>query len=154
MRKSCLVKLSGDCIELGPEVLTFLRTLSENFFVVILVGGGTQINREFEKRGWPQKAHGPLGREHETFEQKQVARDILEQNQAFVQDQLAREKIPAQVIIPVLDIASVLCHVNGDEFVKTAYLGFNKIIIQTVPDRLEKKRLEFAWLPKIEIIAI
>lgn len=153
-RKNCLVKLSGDCVELSQEMLAWLRTLSSKYYLVLLVGGGTQINEEWGRRGWKtNKPHGPLGREHETFEERQVARDVLERNQAAVQDLLAAKRIPATVIIPVLDIASVLCHVNGDQFVRTAYIGYDKLYVVTTPDRHAKKASEFKDLTKVEVVA-
>jgi len=57
------------------------------------------------------------------------------------------------VIIPVLDIGSVLCHVNGDIFALTAYQGFDKIYILTLQSREEQKKKELAMYPKISVIS-
>ena len=57
--------------------------------MVILVGGGTQINRAFEEAGLKPGKHGPLGRETNSFKERQLARDTLEYNQAELQDLLA-----------------------------------------------------------------
>ena len=108
----------------------------------------------FEKRGIAQMPHGPLGRELETFEDRQAARDILEKNQVELQDLLAEKNISASVIIPVLDIGTVLCHINGDQFLQMAYLGYDRLFAVTTSDRLEKKKKQFADFPKIEVIAI
>jgi hypothetical protein len=151
MRETVLVKLTGDLAELRPDVLDWLRPLAKEYFVVICTGGGTRISERCKIEGIPFE-FGPLGRELTTFPGKQMARDELENNQAEIQDKLALERIPATVIIPVLDIGSVLCHVNGDQFVKTAYLGFNKIYVLTLNSRLEKKKEELAALPKIEVV--
>lgn len=136
-RKTALVKLSGDLIN-RADVLAWLRKLTAEYYVVIVCGGGVQINAQFEARGFG-KNYGPLGRETRSFEERQLARDILEQNQAEIQDLLAREGIPAVVLIPVLDIGSVLCHVNGDIFVLTSYLGYDTLFMLTLESRMNAK---------------
>jgi acetylglutamate kinase len=135
------------------EFIDSLYHITKESFVVICVGGGTQINEAFKKAGLDVGTHGPLGRETKSFRERQLARDILEENQARLQDRLAKERIVATVIIPVLDVGSVLCHVNGDQFVRTVYLGFDNLFIVTTPDRIEKKKLEFADLPKVQVMA-
>ena len=67
---------------------------------------------------------------------------------------LAEKAIPASVVIPVLDIGTVLCPVNGDQFLQTAYLGFDRLFVVTTADRLKAKKKLFAHLQKVEIIAI
>lgn len=151
MRKSCLVKLSGDM--LTDKALAWIKELSEKYFVVICVGGGTQINRAFAKAGLPVKKHGPLGRETRSLKERQLARDVLERNQAKVQDRLAALDVHVSVVIPVLEIGTVLCHVNGDQFLLTSYLGFDILYAVTLPDRLQKKRKQFAQYKKIRVIA-
>ena len=150
MRKTAFVKISGDLIK-REDVLAWIKSIADDYFVVICSGGGTQINDEFTKRNIPVK-FGPLGREIENFEDRQIARDILEKNQAEIQDLLESKNIKATVVIPVLDIGSVLCHVNGDIYTKAAYLGFDKIYILTLSDRMEEKKKEFNEFPKIEIV--
>lgn len=150
-RKTALVKLTGDLAELRPDVLVWLRSLASEYFLVICTGGGTRISAELDARKMPFK-FGKLGRELETFGGRQLARDILELNQVEIQDRLAAEGISAIVIIPVLDIGSVLCHVNGDVFVQTAYLGFDKIYVLTLESRVEKKRKDFDGFDKIEVV--
>jgi len=151
-RKSVFVKVSGDLCLL-PEFVARIEKIAREYFVVICVGGGTQINKGFEKAGIALEEYGPLGRETKTFEERQLARDILEVNQARLQDHLAKEKITATVIIPVLDIGSVLCHVNGDQMVRTCYLGFDHLFVMTTPDRLEQKKKDFAGLPKVQVLS-
>ena len=151
-RKNCLIKLSGDC--LGNATLEWIRELSRAYFVVICVGGGTQIKEAFAKAGFPDSAYGPLGRETKSFAERQLARDVLEHNQATLQDHLAEEEIPAVVVISVLEIGNVLCHVNGDQFVLTAYLGFDAVYVVTLPEREAKKRKDFAPYPKIQVISL
>ncbi|MEK7170541.1 MAG: hypothetical protein AAB767_04605 [Patescibacteria group bacterium] len=151
-RKNCLIKLSGDCLA-GP-VLEWILELSRTHFVVICVGGGTQIKEAFAKAGFPSAKYGPLGRETKTFPERQLARDVLEQNQADLQNRLAEAGIPAVVVIPVLEIGSVLCHVNGDQFVLTAYLGFGVVYVVTLLEREAKKKELFAPYPTINVICL
>lgn len=77
-RKNCLIKLSGDVLVLDDSTLSWLRKLTGEYFVVLCVGGGTQINKAFEDAGFPIGKFGPLGRETRTFEERQLARDVLE----------------------------------------------------------------------------
>jgi len=140
MRKTALVKLSGDLIN-RADVLARLRELATEYYVVVVCGGGVQINEQFEARGFGRN-YKTLGRETRSFEERQLARDILEKNQSEIQDLLARENIPAVVLIPVFDIGSVLCHVNGDIFVLTSYLGYGKLFILTLESRLGDKNLQ------------
>lgn len=149
-QKTAFVKVSGDLVK-KPEVIEWIKKLTRNFFTVICVGGGTQISAEFQKRGWPVR-FGPLGRETESFAQRQLARDVLEKNQLAVQDLLASRGIAAAVIIPVLDIGSVLCPVNGDIFVRLVYLGFDRLHVLTYESRAGKKQKYFRDLPKVQVI--
>jgi acetylglutamate kinase len=150
MRKTAFVKVSGDLVS-RKDVVDWIRDLAKKYYTVVCIGGGTHISEEFRKQGYKIK-FGPLGREVGTFHERQLARDILEKNQAKIQDLLAKNKINATVIIPILDIGSVLCHINGDVFIQTAYLGFDKLFILTYADRFETKKKEFENLPKIKVI--
>lgn len=150
-RQTALVKISGDLCE-RDDVLEWIRKLSAEYFTVILVGGGTQINEAFKEAGYRVAKHGPLGRETESFKESQLARDVLEENQEKVQDLLASRGVMATVVIPVLDIGSVLCHINGDIYILTAYLGFDKIFVLTYESRVKEKKRAFRKYPKIEIV--
>lgn len=150
MRKTAFVKVSGDLVS-RADAIAWIKKLSKDHFTVICTGGGTHISEEFKKHGHEIK-FGPLGRETDTFEMRQLARDVLEKNQTKIQDLLAKNKISATVIIPVVDIGSVLCHINGDVFVRAAYLGFDKLFILTYNDRADAKQKEFKKLPKIKVI--
>lgn len=149
-RKTALIKISGDLLS-KKEVIDKVREISQEFFTVVTVGGGTQISEAFQQKKFPIK-FGPLGRETDSLEEKQLARDILEKNQMEIQDFLAGEGIAATVIIPFVDVASVLCPVNGDIFVMAAYLGFDNLYIFTLKDREKKKRSEFEKYPKVEVV--
>jgi hypothetical protein len=143
-RSNILVKLSGSLLEKN-EVLEWLKSLGNENYVVISIGGGNQINQAFIEAGFKIQ-FSPLGRICETLEEKQLARNALEKNQAFIQDQLDERGINARVIIPVLDIATVLCHVNGDLLALALYSGFDKIYLLTVKERIEEKE---QWLEKV-----
>ena len=150
-RKNCLIKLSGDAIQ--DNVLAWIGKLARDRFVVVCAGGGTQINQAFAAAGFPTGAFGPLGRETKSFPERQLARDVLEKNQAEIQDRLATAKIHAVVVIPVLEIGTVLCHVNGDQFALSAYLGFGEVFVVTTPERAEAKRKLFAPYEKITVVS-
>lgn len=121
-RTTCFVKVSGDAFR-NLAFLAWVADLSQGRYVVVCVGGGTQINEELERQGMPFKPHGPLGRELETFAHRQLARNILELNAVECEDVLAAEGIHVHVTIPVLEVGGVLCHVNGDQMVRTVYLS-------------------------------
>ncbi|MDD3072570.1 MAG: hypothetical protein PHH17_01820 [Candidatus Pacebacteria bacterium] len=150
-RKNCLIKMSGDTINI--DVLHWIKELSQKYFVVVCVGGGTQINEAFTTAGFPIGEFGPLGRETKKLEERQLARNILEKNQAEVQDRLANLGVHASVVIPVINIGTVLCHVNGDQFILSAYHGFDVLYIVTTKEREEKKKSLFSRYPKIQIIS-
>lgn len=150
-RRTAFIKMTGDLADMRPDVLAWLRTLAQEYFIVICTGGGTQISAALKERNIPFE-FGALGRQIATFDGRQIARDILERNQAEIQDRLAAEKIPATVIVPVLDVGSVLCHINGDVLVLTAYLGYDKIYVLTLESRKFAKQADFTKYPKIEVV--
>ncbi len=153
MRKNCFVKISGDLININHEMLEWIKGLTDSHYVVICVGGGTQINAAFEKAGFAVGKFGPLGRETNSLEERQLARNVLEKNQAMVQDFLSENGINAVVEIPVIQSGTVLCHINGDQYVVSAYNGFDILYIVTTLDRLNDKRKEFTKYPKINVIS-
>lgn len=149
-RKNCFIKISGDM--LGDEVLHWIKELSEEYFVVVCVGGGTQINEAFAAADLPVREFGPLGRETETLRERQLARDVLEKNQTDIQDRLADLGVHANVVIPVIEIGTVLCHVNGDQFILSTYHGFDILYVVTTKDRAKKKKSSFSPYKKIHVV--
>jgi len=147
-RKTAFVKISGDLID-KESVLNWLKSIAQTFFTVICVGGGTQINKAFEEKGFPIK-FGPQGRITESFDERQLARDVLERNQVYVQDLLAENGIMATVIIPVLDVASVLNHINGDDFARLA-TGYDEVHVLTLENRVKDKEKQLSDYPKIKV---
>lgn len=163
-RQNALVKISGDLI-LKREALVWLRELTKEYYVTVCTGGGSQISEEFRQRGWPIE-FGPMGRKYETFEQRQTGRNVLETNQAQLQDKLDRYEINARVLIPVMDIGGVLCPINGDLYALAAYNGYDKVFVLTTNERVAKKQdwlrdvarvfgaAEGQTLDKIEVIGL
>jgi len=147
-KKNAFVKVSGDVFVL-PTFLRWLKKLTRNYSVVVCTGGGTQINTALKEAGFTLTEHGPLGRELKTFKERQIARDELERNQALFQDLLDMNHITVRLIIPVLDIDGVLCHVNGDTMIQTAYLGYDILFVTTIMNRTKKKKAQFAHLSKV-----
>ncbi len=144
IKPNALIKVSGNLLK-SKKVIDWMKKIDKKYSMVILIGGGEQINQAFKKRGIKIK-FGPLGRITKTLEEKQLARDVLEKNQAIIQDMIDEMGISARVIIPVLDIASVLCHVNGDIEILAAYNGFEKIYVLTLKSNVEKKK---TWLKQL-----
>jgi len=145
------VKASGDLFY-RPDVIEWIRKLAAEYYVVILVGGGTQINEAFVEAGFEVGKHGPLGRETKNLEEKQLARDVLEVNKDVLQDLLALHGISAYVEKPVWEVAGVLCHINADIFTLAVYHGFDKLFVLTLESRVKAKEQELERYPKIEVI--
>lgn len=143
-KPNAFVKISGNLLE-KEEVIEWLKELSRQYFIAICIGGGEQINEAFKEKGFSIK-FGPLGRITESLEERQLARDILEKNQAFIQDLVDEKGISARVIIPVDDIATVLCHQNGDVKLLAAYNGYQRLFILTSKDMVKKKKL---WVKRV-----
>lgn len=153
MKKNIFVKVSGDLYK-NEGFLEFLSKKSQDGYVVVCVGGGTQINNALEKNGFNLSVHGPLGRELRSMEERQLAKNILENNQSELQDLLLVKNIGVHVVIPVFDIGSVTCHVNGDNMLRWVYLGFDELYAITLKDRVEKKKEQFKELPKVQVVGI
>lgn len=148
------VKVSGDLFT-SPDFISRLKVIEKNAqHLVICVGGGTQINKALQQAGFKIKKHGPLGRALVTNEERQIAKDVLNMNAAKLRDLISAFALSIEVIIPIFCIGSILCHVNGDEFVKTVYHGFDRIYIFTTKDRVTKKAREFNHLQKVKIIGL
>jgi len=138
-RKNALVKLSSDAYRLDV-VHSWLDRESQRYFMVALIGGGTQINEALIVAGKPIGNFGPLGRELVGLPERQIARDRLEINEAEFQDLLATKEIHiGSVIKPVMDIGGVLCHQNGDLYVLNAYLSYDIIYVLTLDKRKSEK---------------
>lgn len=143
-KPNMIVKISGSLIN-NEKVLRWLKDLSGQNSLVIISGGGEDINEAFRERGF-QIRFGPMGRITRTLEERQVARDVLEKNQAILQDLLDEKGINGRAVIPAREIGTVLCLENGDVMVLSAYNGFDKIFVLTSESKVEEKRL---WLKQL-----
>ncbi len=144
------MKVSGDM--LNNDVLRWIKRLSRMYFVVVCVGGGTQINKAFKEVGLSVGDFGPLGRETKSVKERQLAQNILKTNQTEIQDRLDAMGVRVNVVIPVLNIGTVPCHINGDQFALAAYHGFDVLYIVTAKDRIAEKEKFFAPYPKIHVV--
>lgn len=151
-RLKALVKISGNLIE-NPSIPKWLKKLTEVYHTVIFPGGGSQINEAFKKAGY-EINFGLYGRETKTLEERQLARNILEINQAYVQDLLEQHGINAEVDIPVRYTGSVLSHVNGDLIVLEGLQSFEKIYVITEQQNVAKKKAFYDLFPKIEVLGL
>ena len=142
------VQISGDLLG-NEDVFKRLKEISEKYSVAIDGGGGRHINEEFKRRGFEIK-FGIMGRITKTLKERQVARDVLEVDQAIVQDLLDEKGISARVTIPVNEESTVLCHKNGDLKILEVYNGYDKIFRFTREDKVAEKE-EFKRLLEIAL---
>jgi hypothetical protein len=143
-KPNAFVKVSGNLLE-NALVIGLIREVAKAYSVVVCVGGSEQINKAFEE-GEFQIKFGSLGITTHTLAERQLARDVLERNEALTQDWLDDNGISARAIILVQDIGGVLCHINEDVMLLAAYNGFNKLYIITEKSRVDSKKL---WLKKL-----
>ena len=150
--ENVLIKISGDLLK-NEQALQFVKEKGERNYVVILCGGGTEITKQLKKTGIKFE-FGHSGR-ITNFEGRQIARDILERQQAELQDLFIQENIDAAVEIPVVSVSGILCHINGDNYLKSiGYNTFDKLYCITTKERKNKKKKDFSKYPKIKVIGI
>ena len=91
------VLVSDKLAEEGLKILKkekafeFIKGLSKKHYVVVLCGGGEQINKAFKEKGL-EIEFGPAGRKT-TFKGRQISRDVLEKNQKEIQDKFIKREI-------------------------------------------------------------
>ena len=151
-RRKIFVKVTGDLADDRDDLLSWIAAKCRKGFTVVCPGGGTRISKALEQHGIESHFVPGVGREIESFEGEQIARNELELNQRMMQDMLAARGVMATVVIPVWDVGTVLCHLNGDTLVEAAYHGFDELYVLTLEGREEKKRQQFAHLPKVEVV--
>ena|SRR3989344_714324 len=83
--KNILIKSSGDVAE-SRRLISFVRRKARNNYVVVICGGGTKINEAFQKARYPIRFDEIHGRITETWEERKLARDVLEQEERNLQD--------------------------------------------------------------------
>ena len=138
-RSPAIIKHSGSLLG-RHDVLDQIEKETQKHAVRIFAGGGEQINTAFREKGWPIR-FGPFGRICETFEQRQAARDVLERNAADLEDFLDARRIPARVVLPVLnsEMGDVLTHVNTDFALLAAWNGYDRLLSYTLEKRVKRK---------------
>lgn len=150
MVRNVLIKASGDLVD-NEVVFDFAREKAKNNYTVFICGAGTKIGKAFEERGYGVK-YNEHGRINETFEGRKIARDILENEQGRLQNKFIGTGV--EVEIPLINMGSVLCHLNGDAYVKAGYLGFDEIYVFTLKDRVDGKKKIFEDYSKVKIIGV
>lgn len=151
MRQNVLIKISGDLVK-DERTLNFIAERARGNFVVVISGGGTEISEELKAAGIKFE-FGPAGRITD-YAGRQIARDILERHQAQLQDEFITRGINVVVVIPVIEIGTVLCHINGDDFLKLGYNSFDALYCFTRLEKIQDKENVFREYPKIRVIGI
>ena len=149
--KNILIKASGDVFK-SDAFKYFATQKAKESFVVIVVGGGTEISKRLEAAGYTIAFDDVHGRITESWEERKIARDVLEENAKKLQDDLVGTGV--FVVPSIIDIAGVTCHINGDNYIKSAYLGFDTLYVFTTKERVKAKSKIFKGYPKVNIRAI
>lgn len=145
-----LVKVSGDLVE-GDSFYQWLNSVNNHGdYFLIIAGGGTAITQKLTEAGinWE---FGENGREIKDNYGKKLAREVLMFQKAIVEDQVKKLAIDVDVIIPVVDCAGEIIHVNGDEAAKNLSPYFSKTYVVTLNGRvksLSNERTEVVYLDK------
>lgn len=149
--KNILVKVSGDITE-SQKFFDFVVDKAKENYTVVICGGGTKISAALERAGYSIEFDSLGRRVTRTWEERMIMRDILEREEKRLRDKFIGKGVV--VISPILYAGSVLCPINGDDFVKAYELGFEEIYVFTTPDRLKKKKAVFCDYPKVTVLAI
>lgn len=151
--KNVLVKVSGDLF-LNDSFIHLLNEFSQDSFLVVIVGGGTQINKAFKEKGYAVQ-YNEHGRVTGSYEERRLSRRVLEDNQMLLLQKLQENNVSnVKIEIPFITLGSVLCPVNGDEMVKACYKGFDDIVIVTTDSRVSAKEKDFTNYPSVRIVGL
>ena len=148
--KNILIKSSGDVSD-NKKFYDFAVYQAKRNYTVVICGGGSKINNALEKEGYKIK-FDKHGRIMKTWEERKIAREILEQEEKRLQDKFVGTGV--NVIPPLLNAYSVLCPINADNLVKSFYLGFDEIYVFTTKERIKNKEKIFKDYPKVKIIGL
>lgn len=149
--KNILIKVSGD-VKDNKRFREFAINLAKNSFVVVVVGGGTEISKKLKEAGYDIAFDDVHGRITETWEERKIAREVLEKNAKNLQDSFVGRGI---IVVPsVVDIVGITCHINGDNYVKSAYLGFDELYVFTLKKRETTKKEIFKNYKKVKVISM
>ena len=149
--KNILVKGSGDITD-SQQFFDFVVDKAQDNYVVVICGGGTRISAALENAGFTVEFDALERRVTKTWEERIIMRDVLEHEEKRLQDKFVGKGVV--VISPILYAGSALCPINGDDLVKAYDLGFDEIFVFTKKERVEKKKLVFQRLSKVEIIGV
>jgi len=135
--KNILIKVSGD-ISNNEEFFNFAKKKAKNNYVFVICGAGTKISEVLNKSGYKIKYDDNHGRITQTFAERKIVRDVLEDEEKRLQDKFIGTGVA--VGAPILNAGPVLCHINGDNLAKAYYLGFDEIYVFTLKSRIERKK--------------
>jgi hypothetical protein len=144
-----LIKGSGDVLG-KKEFINFINRKSEHNNVVVICGAGTKINEALKNAGFKIN-FDKYGRRITKSNDKLLAKVILQNEKLILQSKCPR----ALALMSLLEIGNVTCPINGDDYVKALYLGFDEIYVFTLPGRMNKKKNIFGKkFEKVKIIEI
>ena len=149
--KNVLIKGSGD-ITKSQTFFDFVVNKAYNNHVVVICGGGTKISASLEKAGFTVEFDALKRRVTKTWKERTIMRDVLEHEEKELQDKFVGKGV--NVVAPIRYLYSVLCPINGDDFVKAYELGFNEVYVFTTKERFEEKQVIFQDYPKVTVSAI
>jgi len=149
--KNILIKVSGD-VSSNQLFIDFAIRKAKGNYVVVICGAGTKISDALKKSGYEIKFDDNHGRITETWQERQIVRSILEEEERNIQDIFVGKGIIVEA--PIISVGRVLCPINGDNYVKAAYLGFDEVHVLTLKDRVKSKEEIFVDFPKVEIIGV
>ena len=147
--KNILVKISGDASD-NPGALKFIKEKSKSNKIVVICGGGTQINEALAKKGFKIK-FDIHGRVINSKKEDKIVRKILEKERKDLQKEFNKN---VAVLSPIISAGLIFCHINGDNLVKAFYLGFDEIFVFTLKNRMKNKKDFFKSYPKVKVIGI
>lgn len=133
-----LIKVSGDLVG-NQDATRIIKSEAINNFTVVLVGAGSDISGALKKERL-DSVFTEAGRVISEFRGRQLARNILEENQKAMQNELIKNGINAIVEIPVISLGGVLCHLNGDNMAVACSVNFDETIVITKKGRSKDLR--------------
>jgi len=155
-----LIKASGDLLGY-KELLDLIREkMREGMEVVVLVGGGTDITAALRKvNPTYEPIFTPIGRRLDSPKQERVRRQELQNNRQRMLRLLDEAGIEATVEIPYVQVGRQEVPVNADMLAALSVHSFDRVVICTLPERIEKKTKELetildGFLDKVEIVAL
>ena len=143
-----LVKVSGDLVH-NEDFFEWLKSFSTaDSDITVLCGGGTAITEELEANDVPFE-FGPAGRKILTERGINLAYEVLQRQREQFENELKNKRIEAKVAMPVIYIGDMICHVNGDWYIRAVYPNFDKIYVATLTGRSKS----FDGFERIEVVS-